>query len=322
LNYTESQGHPLLRAEVAGLYQQITPEDVVIAAPEEAIFIAMQVLLKPGDHVIVVSPTYQSLFEIAASIGCRVTPWKLAPGAGGWRLDLAQLEQAITPQTRLLVVNFPNNPTGYLPARGDWEAMIALAHRHQITIFSDEMYRLLEQDVALRLPAMCDAYERGISLSGLSKSFALPGLRLGWLATQAPDLTAAWLHYKDYTTICSSAPSEILGIIALQNKERILQRNLGIIGKNITIAGRFFGARRDLFSWIAPQAGSIAFPQWLGSAPIEQFCQEAVDQQGVMIVPGSVFDTPGNYFRIGLGRKNFGEAIEQLSKYIENVYPN
>ena len=321
LSYTESQGHPLLRAEVAGLYQHITPNDVVIAAPEEAIFIAMQALLKPGDHVIVVSPAYQSLFEIAASIGCRVTPWKLSPGAGGWRLDLAQLEQAITPQTRLLVVNFPNNPTGYLPARGDWEAMIALAHKHQVAIFSDEMYRLLEQDAALRLPAMCDVYERGISLSGLSKSFALPGLRLGWLAARSPEWTAAWLHYKDYTTICHSAPSEILGIIALQNKESILRRNREIIGENIAIAEQFFSAQQDQFSWLSPQAGSVAFPQWLGQTPIEQLCQEILDRQGVMIVPGSLFDFPGNYFRIGLGRKNFGEAIEQVSQYMQSVHP-
>jgi aspartate/methionine/tyrosine aminotransferase len=321
LSYTESQGHPLLRAEVAGLYQHIAPDDVVIAAPEEAIFITMQALLKPDDHVIVVSPAYQSLFEIAASIGCRVTRWMLSPGAGGWRLDLAALEQAITPQTRLLVVNFPNNPTGYLPSRSDWEAMIALARSHQITIFSDEMYRLLERDAAARLPAMCDAYERGISLSGLSKSFALPGLRLGWLATQSPDWTAAWLHYKDYTTICLSAPSEILGIIALQNKESILQRNRDIIAQNIAIAGQFFGAQRDYFSWIAPQAGSVAFPQWLGGAPVEQLCQEIFDQRGVMIVPGSLFDYPGNYFRIGLGRKNFGEAIEQVNKYMGSIHP-
>jgi aspartate/methionine/tyrosine aminotransferase len=316
LGYTESPGHPLLRAEAARLYQHITLDDVITAAPEEAIFIAMHTLLTPDDHVMVVSPTYQSLYEIARSIGCSITPWKLQLGADGWQLDLNELERSITQYTRLLVLNFPNNPTGYLPSHQELDAIIDFARKHGLYIFSDEMYRLLESDAAVRLPPVCDAYERGISLSGLSKSFALPGLRMGWLATQERALIERWLSFKDYTTICSSAPSEILGIIALQSKEQILQRNMDIIRKNTAIAELFFSEHRDHFSWFSPRAGSVAFPQWLGSEPVEQFCQGVLDQQGVMIVPGSLFEFPGKHFRIGLGRKNFNEALEQVNAYL------
>ena len=119
LGYTESPGHPLLRAEVARLYRNMTPADVLIAAPEEAIFIAMQTLLKPGDQVVTMLPAYQSLYEIARSIGCEVTPWTLELGGDGWRLDLDRLERSLTDRTRLLVLNFPHNPTGYLPSRAE-----------------------------------------------------------------------------------------------------------------------------------------------------------------------------------------------------------
>jgi len=318
LGYTESPGHPLLRAEVAKLYDHIAPDNVIIAAPEEAIFIAMQTLLAANDHVIAVSPAYQSLYEVARSIGCSVTPWKLELRANGWHLDLNRLERSLTNRTRMLVLNFPHNPTGHTLSRTEFDSVIELARKHGLYVFSDEMYRLLEGDSAIRVPSVCDAYEKGIALSGLSKSFALPGLRIGWMATQENTLIERWLAFKDYTTICNSAPSEILGIIALQSKEQILQRNLDIIRGNIGIANRFFSEQRNRFSWICPKAGSVAFPQWLGDGPVEQFCQDILDRQGVMIVPGSLFGFFGNHFRIGLGRKNFGEAIGRVNAYLKD----
>jgi aspartate/methionine/tyrosine aminotransferase len=318
LGYTESQGHPLLRNEVANLYQHIPPGNILIAAPEEAIFIAMQTLLRPGDQVVAIAPAYQSLHEIARSIGCELADWKLESGPDGtWQLDLGQLENSLTKRTRMLVINFPHNPTGYTLSGSQLEAVIQLARKHDLYLFSDEMYRLLEYEPATRLPAVCDLYEKGISLSGLSKSFALPGLRIGWLATQASALMESWLAFKDYTTICNSAPSEILGMIALQNKERIIRRNLAIIQDNIASAEEFFGRHEQQFAWFAPKAGSVAFPEWLGHGPVEQFCQEVLEQQGVMIVPGSLFGTSGNHFRIGLGRKNLPEALALLGDYFK-----
>ena len=318
LGYTESQGHPLLRDEVARLYQHISPENVLIAAPEEAIFIAMQTLLRPGDQVVAISPAYQSLHEIARSLGCAVTDWNLTPAPQGtWRLDLGRLEDSLTDRTRLLVINFPHNPTGYTLSASELDSIIQLARRHDLYLFSDEMYRLLEYAPGARLPAVCDLYEKGISLSGLSKSLALPGLRIGWLASQESALLQSWLAFKDYTTICNSAPAEILGLIALQNKEQILRRNLEIIRANIASAEQFFGSHPQQFAWFAPKAGSVAFPEWLGKGTVEQFCQAVLDQQGVMIVPGSLFDFNGNHFRVGLGRRNLPEALAQVGEYLK-----
>jgi aspartate/methionine/tyrosine aminotransferase len=317
LGYTESQGDPTLRAEIASQYAGLAADDVIVLVPEEGIYIAMHTLVQPGDHVIAIHPAYQSLYELARARGCALTTWPVLPTAEGtaWRLDLDALAAAITPQTRLLVINFPHNPTGLLPTRAELDALLELARRHDLYVFSDEMYRGLELDPAAQLPAVCTVYDRGISLAGLSKTHATPGLRVGWLATRAPGLMAQWLAYKDYTTICHSAPSEVLALIALRAQAPILQRNLGIIRANVATAAEFFQRQAALFGWAPPQGGSIAFPEWRGPGTADALCQGVLDERGVMLLPGSIFDVPGQRFRLGLGRRSFPEALAQLEQY-------
>jgi len=318
LSYTESQGHPRLRAEISHLYEAVTPEQILVAAPEEAIFLLMTSLLQRGDEVITLYPAYQSLYEIARSVGCKTLLWNTKLGSSGWQLDLDWLVDHITGRTRLVIVNFPHNPTGFLPTDQEFQAVIDLVARRGIHLFCDEMYRGLEYDPTRRIPSAVDLYERACVLGGLSKTYALPGLRIGWLAAQEASLLQAVQNLKDYTTICHSAPSEILGIIALQNSAVIIQRSLDIIRTNLEAAHAFFGRHSHLFEWLPPLAGSIAFPRYLGPGTVEEFCQSALEQRGVMIVPGSLFDYPGNHFRVGLGRKNFGQALIELEKMLQN----
>jgi aspartate/methionine/tyrosine aminotransferase len=174
------------------------------------------------------------------------------------------------------------------------------------------MYRLLEYDEEQRLPAVCDIYEQGVSLSGMSKSLAMPGLRIGWLAASNLEWRERWITYKDYTTICSSAPSEVLAWIGLGARDTILQRNLNIIRENLEHARQFFSQHATLFDWLPPQAGSVAFPGWRGPGTVDNFSQSLVEEQGVMLVPGSLFDFPISHFRLGLGRRNFREALERV----------
>ena len=325
LGYTESQGDPTLRAAIAITYTAVQPDDIVVLVPEEGIYLAMRTLLEPGQHVIALAPAYQSLSEIASAIGCAVSPWPVTLTPSGWSLDLAQLESLIRPETRLLVINYPHNPTGLLPSRAFLDAVLAVARRHDLVVFSDEMYRGLELDAAARLPAVADLYERGVSLSGLSKSYAAPGLRLGWLATRLPGLIDRLVAYKDYTTICHSAPSEVLSLIALRAGQHLLDRNLALIRANAALAAAFFAQHARLFRWVPPQAGSIAFPQYLGPEPVEAFCQSVLDAEGVMIVPGSMFAATGStdsahaHFRVGLGRANFPQALEHLDAYLAHA---
>ena len=319
LCYTESQGHPLLRAAVAALYQGITPDELLIAAPEELIFIAMNVLLAPSDHVIATFPGYQSLYEIAQAAGCTVTRWPVTPGPAGWQLDLDFLARSITPQTKLLVINFPHNPTGFLPTRSELDRIIVLARRHSLYVFSDEMYRLLEYRPADRLPSVAELYERGIALSGLSKAFALPGLRIGWLATHDRDLLHRCIAFHDYTTLCASAPGELLGIIALRAGAHILARNLARIQDNAAAFESFCARHSSLVRWLPPRAGSVAFPQLRADLPVAQFVETVLARKSVMILPGDVFEHAGNHFRVGLGRTDFPEALGEVERCVEEL---
>ena len=188
LGYTESPGHPALRRAIAEGYERIAPgETLVFSGAEEAIFAVLNTTLGPGDHAVVVWPAYQSLYEVARATGAAVT---LVPldAARGWAIDLAALRAAIRPETRLIVVNFPHNPTGALPDRDTFAAIVDLGRECGAWLLSDEVYRLLEYDPAERLPAAADRYERAISLGVMSKAFALAGLRIGWVATRDADL--------------------------------------------------------------------------------------------------------------------------------------
>lgn len=316
LSYTESQGHEILREEISNLYAAVKPAHILIAAPEEGIYIAMQTLLDPGDEVVAVSPAYQSLYEIARSKSCAVKSWQFEIRNNSWHLDISKLEDLITDRTKLLVINFPHNPTGYLPGEDELKSMVDIARRKNIILFSDEMYRGLETESVKRLPSIADIYENGIALSGMSKSFALPGLRIGWLASRNRDFISRFLHYKDYVTICSSSPSEILALIALRAKERILERNNKIVNGNIKMASEFFSAHSDKFVWLPPAGGSTAFPKWLGKMSIEDLCGGLLESEEVMLVPGSMFEFPGNHFRLGLGRENFSEGMERFGEFL------
>lgn len=312
LGYTESPGHPELRAEIARTYQNVLAEQVIVAAPEELIFIAMHSLLRAGDHVVCVAPAYQSLYEVARAIGCEVEPFYLRAGEGRWHLDLHDVRRRIKTNTRLLVLNFPHNPTGHHISTHEYMALVEMAAKNGLYIFSDEMYRGLELEPDAQQPAYADVYERAISLSGLSKAYGLPGLRIGWLATQAPELPHRWLALKDYTTICNSAPSEVLGIMALRAAKKLIERNLAIVRANLLAAEQFFARYPQHVRWLAPQGGSIAFPHWLSGEPLEAFCERAVQTRGVMMVPGAMFDYAGPHFRVGLGRKNLPEVLQQV----------
>lgn len=316
LCYTESQGHPLLRKEISKLYNTIRPEEILTLAPEEGIFIAMNCMLKRGDHAIVTFPAYQSLYELANALGCKITRWSSSI-ENAWELDLNFLENSINKETKMLIVNFPQNPMGYMPSRKKFMEIVKIARNHDLFLFSDEMYRMLEYG-SERLPSACDVYDKAVSLFGLSKTFSLPGLRMGWLATKDEKLFKKIASFKDYTTICSSAPSEILGIMALRAKNEIIKRNLQIIKNNIKLTDEFFSKHGNLFSWVKPKAGSVAFPKLKSKIGTDKFCEDVLKKENLMILPGSVFEFPGNHFRIGLGRKNFPACLRILEKYIKN----
>lgn len=316
LGYTESLGDPALRQAIAGLYARITADQVLVhAGAEEAIFNFMQVALSSGDHVIVQAPCYQSLGAVARGIGATVTEWCGDP-MRAWELDLDLLKKALNQRTKLVVVNFPHNPTGFLPTAAFVHELSLLSERHGFVIFSDEVYRGLELDPADRLPALADLNDRAVSLGVMSKAYGLAGLRIGWIATRNRRLFDALAGFKDYTTICNSAPSEFLATLALRHAQGIVNRNLEIIRANLERLDRFFAAQGGRFAWLRPKAGPIAFPTLLHGA-VDAFCADLLKQTGVLLLPGTLYGTGTNALRIGFGRKNLPEALVRLERYIQ-----
>jgi aspartate/methionine/tyrosine aminotransferase len=317
LGYTESRGHPRLREAIASLYDGISPDQVLVhAGAEEAIFNFMHVTLAPGDHVVVQAPCYQSLAEVARGIGAEVTDWAGDP-ENGWALDLEALTAALTPRTKVVVVNFPHNPTGFLPGAPFVRDLAALSRRRGFIVFADEVYRGLELDPGDRLPAFADLDARAVSLGVMSKTYGLAGLRIGWIATRNRTILQRLAAFKDYTTICNSAPSEFLAVLALRHREAIAERNLEIIRANLLRLDAFFDTRRQWFGWQRPKAGPIAFPT-LRRGAVNRFCENLVRKAGVLLLPGSLYGPGYNGFRVGFGRKDLPLALEKFATFLKD----
>ncbi|MDR3229843.1 MAG: aminotransferase class I/II-fold pyridoxal phosphate-dependent enzyme [Synergistaceae bacterium] len=311
LCYTESRGNPELVDALDEIYG-VGREGLLVGCPEELIFLFLNSFLEAGDGVVSISPAYQSLYELPRAIGCEVSFWSLRPSNGRWILDVDRLEFLLrSPRVRLLIVNFPHNPTGYMPTPDELRRIEDLAQERGIVVFSDEMYRGLEP---MSLPTLAES-ENAVTLCGLSKGPGLPGLRLGWLASRRHDLIAAVGALKDYTTICNSAPGEFLGVTALRGLETLLERNRAILRANAALAERFFARRSDLVEWFPAAGGPTAFPRLL-MGDVEEMCSRAVGEKKLMILPDSVFDVKDNRFRVGMGRKNFPQALSVFGEFL------
>lgn len=317
LSYTESSGHPILKEEITKLYSSIQFPEINVMIPEEAIFVAMNCLLEKNDHVITTFPGYQSLYEIANSLNCSVSKW-IPDFDQNWYFNIDKLKPLFREKTKLLVINFPHNPTGTSISTNELNEIIELCRQNNTLLFSDEMYRFLEYEARNRLPSASDLCENAISLFGLTKSFALPGLRIGWLTSKNKNLMQKIAEFKDYTSICNNAPGEILSIIALRNKEHIVERNLSIILKNLQLLDLFFKKHQSVFKWEKPLAGPISFPELKAEIPVSDFCLQLIEQESTMLLPSSVYGFGGNYFRIGFARKDLSAGLEHLGHFIQN----
>jgi aspartate/methionine/tyrosine aminotransferase len=316
LGYREPAGSPALREEISRLYDDVSPEEIIaFSGASEGIFAFMNVALDRGDHVIVQYPAYQSLYEVARSNGCEVTLWRMQE-KDTWRLDLDLLQESIKKTTKAIVINSPHNPTGFLLSREECRELVGIARDHELYLFSDEVYRFLEYVPGDRPEAMADCYEKGISLGVMSKAFGLAGLRVGWIAVKDADLREKLARFRDYTTICNSAPSEFLAILGLRHKEFLIGRNLEIIQRNLDVLDSFFSRHADRFSWSRPRAGSTAFPRIEFEADIEEYCRKLVRAQGVLLLPGTMFEYDARHFRIGFGRKDMPAALLQFEEYL------
>lgn len=319
LGYTESTGHPLLKDAILRHYnsfeiEKMDRQNVIVSSPGELSFSLMNALLSPKDHAIVISPSYQSLYEVIKSIGCDISFWK--PDEENWSFSIDDLRKLIKVNTKLIVINFPHNPTGAYMKRKEYDELIRIARENSIYIYSDEMYYKLNYNEQYPLlPPISVMYEKGISLWGMSKSFGMAGLRIGWIVSKEKELLKKTASFKDYLSICSGAPSEILSIIALNHSEYFIKQNIKKICKNISLFKDFVNSdsSRAIFSnFIIPQAGSVAFVKINYAGSSLDFSNHLVKTTGIMTVPSEMFDYRSGFLRVGFGRESFPEVINSL----------
>lgn len=316
LGYTEVAGGPELRREISHLYEIIKADEVIVhAGAQEPIFNFMNVFLEEGDHVISQFPIYQSLYEIAHSIGCDVSKWLIHQGDEGWFMNIDELEAMIQANTKLICLNNPNNPTGFIFDEEQMKRIAEIAQKHNIYIFCDEVYKGLALD-GIKQPWFADIYDKAISLGVMSKAYGLSGLRIGWIATKDSLILEKMIKMKHYTSICSSGPSEFLATIALRNSDEILKKNRSQIEKNLTIAEGFFGKFPQLFTNNRPMAGPIAFHKINIELPIKDFVHQLVEGKGVLLLGADIYEYEGQYFRMGYGRKDFGRNLKKFEAYL------
>jgi hypothetical protein len=320
LGYIPSEGTPELREAIARTYDSIAPEDVLcFAGAEEGLYCAFHALLAPADHAVVLVPNYQSMESVPRSI-CQVSGVALHPEKG-WDLDIAEVRAALRPNTRVIAVNFPNNPTGKIVDARTFQAVLDLCRERGIYLFSDEVYRGIERDASKRLPQAADVYERALSLNVVSKAYGLPGLRIGWIACKDRALLDRMLKLKHYLSICNSAPSEVLAGIALNARDRILARNRDLAAENLAKLDTFFARHADRFEWYEPEGSCIAYPRYTGADGVEAFCERLVQEAGVLLLPASIYrsdllSTPPDRFRIGYGRLGMDEALTAFDAFL------
>jgi aspartate/methionine/tyrosine aminotransferase len=317
--YSAGYGNPLLRAEIAA-WTGMRPEDILtFAGTSEAIFVAANVLLRPGDHAIVPTPAFPPLAAVPRACGADVTLLPLDAGAG-WGQSPDALRAAIRPETRLVVLNAPHNPTGALPNAGGFRETVEIVEEAGAWLLCDEVFRGLELDPTMRLPSAATLSPRAVSVGGMSKAFGLSGLRVGWAATTDHDLLSRMAGFKSFTSMSNSAPSEILSLMALRNRAPLLARARDIMAVNLQALDGFFETRRESFDWVRPLAGAVAFPR-LRRGGAGEFAVSLLEREGILVLPGELFHGPRDSFRIGFGRRSMPAILERVQAFLSQAPP-
>jgi aspartate/methionine/tyrosine aminotransferase len=329
LIYTQTNGTHELRSAIAAMYPGATPAHVQVTnGGSEANFVTLTALVEPGDDVVAMMPNYLQVHGVARGLGARVIPWTLletpasGSGAARWAPDLAALESSVGPRTKAIYLTNPNNPTGARLTSAELDAICAIAARAGAWIVSDEIYRGAELD-GVETPTVWGRYDRVVVTSGLSKAFALPGLRIGW-AVGPPALVDELWGIHDYTTIAPGAINDRLACIALApaRRELLLARTRGILRTNYPALRRWIEKRSPALSHVPPEAGAIAFVRYTYPVDSNALVERIRDQQSVLLSPGSHFGID-QHLRIGFGAdpelllaalERLGEALDEIGR--------
>ncbi|HEM6261357.1 TPA: aminotransferase [Streptococcus suis] len=312
LNYGWIEGSPAFKKSVSQLYTGVKPEQILQTnGATGANLLVLYSLIEPGDHVISLYPTYQQLYDIPKSLGAEVDLWQIEE-ENGWLPDLEKLRQLIRPNTKMICINNANNPTGAVMDRAYLEELAEIADEVGAYILSDEVYRSFS---GLDVPSIIDVYDKGIAVNSLSKTYSLPGIRVGWVAANH-QVTDILRDYRDYTMICAGVFDDMVAQLALASRKEILKRNRRILEENLAILDQWI-EEEPLVSYIRPAVVSTSFVKIAVEMPMEEFCLQLLQEYGVLLVPGNRFEREG-YVRLGYAceQETLIKGLEKLSQFL------
>ena len=314
LGYSEARGSAELRRLLAETYVGCDPDMILVTTGAiEANFLLFNILLAAGDHVIAPYPAYQQLYSVPRALGCDVSLWKVGPDSD-YRYDVQALEKLLTPKTRLIVVNTPHNPSGAMLAEEDLRRVHALAESLRAMVLCDEAYRWLTIPGGASLaPPIFNLGPRGISVGTVSKPFGLPGLRIGWIAAPREIVAACW-EMRDYVSLSPGKLNDALACLAIRHREKIIERNAGIIEPNLSRMRAWIAGHEGLLSWREPRGGLLALLRYELDIPSLELANRLAEEYSVMLAPGSVFGYE-HHLRIGMGQRPsvFSEGLDRTS---------
>jgi aspartate/methionine/tyrosine aminotransferase len=325
LGYPEAMGSRSLRERIAAFYPGAGPDNVtVMNGGAEVNFITLWTLLDSAARLAFMVPNYMQGWGLGRHFGAGSDAFRLKlTGRGGvtrWALDVEELDRAITPDTRVVWVTNPNNPTGAVLTEEEMDAVVEAARRSRAWLVADEIYRGAELS-GRTTPTFWGRYDRVIVTSGLSKAFGLPGLRVGWGVAPSKVIEQMWIHH-DYTTLTPGMLSERLANVAMEpgRREAIFERTRGLLRRNLPRVEEWIHEHDDILTHVSPEAGAIVYVKYdlpVRSGPLIDSIRE---EHSVLIVPGDQFGM-GKYFRIGYGShpdytlKGLARVSEALRRY-------
>lgn len=319
LSYGAIEGNPDYLAGVASLYDTLDSDQVISThGGVGASHLTMMTLIEPGDHVVAILPAYQQIYSVPESIGAKVD-YLFMEKADEFVIDLDKLEELVTPQTKAICFNNPNNPTGQVVSDEIVQKLSEIARKNDAYLICDEAYRGLAHEAGFGL-SVADSYEKGVSLGSMSKAFAMAGLRLGWIATQDEWLIKAVEIQRDYTMISCGGIDEYIAGLALKNKELVCERNLGIVRHRVALFNEWVQSEAKL-DCVLPQGGTVCLPYYQSNLSSEDFCRKAIETESVLLMPGSVFELD-NCFRMGCAREpeeKFLNGLERVSSFLKKI---
>ncbi len=313
LGYASLQGDLRLREAITTLYEHENPDEIAtFVGAQEAIFCAMYSLLKAKDKVVAISPIFAPLIATAEEIGCEIDLVSLTPTKDKWVLDLAQLEASIKADCKLLIINFPHNPTGAMLTEDELLKIIDICDQNNCWILSDEVFRGLEFKPEQRLPAVADLYPQAISIGVLSKSFATPAIRIGWISCQDKMIIERMIEIKSSFSICTSHIDEQFAIHIILQHEKVWERSRNKVLNNFSNFDRNVTKSHLLSRFIKPQAGCVCFPLLNDAILASDFSEELIQNKNLMTLPADLFISSHNGIRLGFGYDNNSHLISSI----------